>query len=976
MRSFPGLLRQYRTPLITLAALLGLYTAAGFLLLPHLARSAITVYVENTLERRITIGELRFNPYTFEARIDDLRLSEADGAPLLGFGGLVVNADPLLSLLTLSIRLHELRLVAPDLSLVVGADGSINLARLVPPAPEPEPPKAERGLPDIRIATLAVEAGRVGFEDRSRPQPFVTELKPIEFALSRFRTQPDYENDYRFSASSSAGETLAWRGRFTVQPLGSEGEFSVNKLLATTLGDYLQQQLPLRLAGGALDLEGRYRFALRPALELSLDLPTLRLREFAVSAHGSRETPVRIREVAIDALAFSLARREVSVQRVGIDGAQIDVRRAADGSINLQSLLSPSAPAAPATETLTSTDTAAATAPTTSPADAAAPWQVAVNQVEFRDAAIRAEDRAVKPAAKFTIAPLGLRIEGYRSDPGTQLKLAAEAKINDSASLKAAGSLRLQPLDAQIGLSLDGFGLRALQPYLAQATLATLHGGMLGVKGDMAYLAPAGKAAQLRFRGDLKVDDFRASGSGESSSRRDDFARWKQLSIEGIDFRQSPDQLSIARVSLRQPFARVVINPDQTLNVAQILKPSPAAAAGDAATPGASTRSKEAQQKPTPMPVRVKQIRIEDGSAFFADRSIEPSFATGIVKLVGAIDNLSSDPASRATIQLKGQVDRHSPVEISGTSSLLAATQYSDIRLAFRNMELTTFNPYSGKFAGYNIVKGKLTTELSYKFDRRQLEAEHRVIIDQLEFGEATQSKDAVPLPVKLAVALLKDRRGVIDLELPVRGSLDDPEFKYGRLVWKLLGNLMTKIVTAPFAALGSLFGGGADLSYLDFAAGSAELEPEAASKLADLGKALVERPQLKLDVPTEAGEPDRAALARSALAQRLPAEAVEERARLRALEKLHKELLQQSVEFPEGVKEAAARIAYLEPLLLERLMPDDEALRRLGQRRARAVQEALLANPDIAAERLFLTSGRAAASGDNGSVRMELKLE
>lgn len=971
MRSFPGLLRQYRTPLITLAALLGLYSAAGFLLLPHLARSAITGYVENTLERRITIGDLRFNPYTFEARIGDLRLSEADGAPLLGFGGLVVNADPLLSLFTLSIRLHELRLVAPDVSLVVDADGSINLAGLVPPAPEPEPPKSEQGLPDIRIATLAVEAGRVGFEDRSRPQPFVTELKPIEFALSRFRTQPDYENDYRFSASSSAGETLTWRGRFTVQPLGSEGEFSVNKLLATTLGDYLQQQLPLRLAGGALDLEGRYRFALQPALELSLDLPTLRLREFAVSAHGSRETPVRIREVAVDVLAFSLARREVSLQRVGIDGAQIDVRRAADGSINLQRLLSPAAPTAPA-ETRPKTETAEAAAP----AETATPWQVAVNQLEFRDAAIRAEDHAVKPAAKFTIAPLGLRIEGYRSDPETQLKLAAEAKINDSASLKAAGSLLLQPLDAQVGLSLDGFDLRALQPYLAQATLATLHGGMLGVKGDMAYLAPAGKAAQLRFRGDLKVDDFRASGSGESSSRRDDFARWKQLSIEGIDFRQSPDRLSIARVSLRQPFARVVINPDQTLNVAQILKPSPAAAAGGAATPGASTRSKETERKSATMPVRVKQIRIEDGSAFFADRSIEPSFATGIVKLVGAIDNLSSDPASRATIQLKGQVDRHSPVKISGTSSLLAATQYSDIRLAFRNMELTTFNPYSGKFAGYNIVKGKLTTELSYKFDRRQLEAEHRVIIDQLEFGEATQSKDAVPLPVKLAVALLKDRRGVIDLELPVRGSLDDPEFKYGRLVWKVLGNLMTKIVTAPFAALGSLFGGGADLSYLDFAAGSAELEPEAASKLADLGKALVERPQLKLDVPTEAGEPDRAALARSALAQRLPAEAVEERARLRALEKLHKELLQQSVEFPEGVKEAAARIAYLEPLLLERLMPDDEALRRLGQRRARAVQEALLANPDIAAERLFLTSGRAAAAGDEGSVRMELKLE
>src|SRR5262249_42265762 len=160
---------------------------------------------------------------------------------------------------------------------------------------------------------------------------------------------------------------------------------------------------------------------------------------------------------------------------------------------------------------------------------------------------------------------------------------------------------------------------------------------------------------------------------------------------------------------------------------------------------------------------------------------------------------LSSDPNSRAQVKLTGSVDQFSPVDISGTLNLLSTALYTDIGLSFRNMELTTFNPYSGKYAGYDIAKGKLTTELHYKVENRKLDAQHHVVLDQLEFGGATNSKDAVPLPVRLAVALLKDRNGVIDLNLPVGGSLDDPQFRLGPIIWKVVLNTLEKIVTAPF---------------------------------------------------------------------------------------------------------------------------------------------------------------------------------
>jgi hypothetical protein len=220
------------------------------------------------------------------------------------------------------------------------------------------------------------------------------------------------------------------------------------------------------------------------------------------------------------------------------------------------------------------------------------------------------------------------------------------------------------------------------------------------------------------------------------------------------------------------------------------------------------------------MPIRVKRIDIEDSTANFSDHSIEPNFSAGIVKLHGSIVGLSSAPSARAKITLDGQVDQFAPVQIRGEVNPFAATAYTDLSLSFHNMELTTFNPYSGKYAGYSIDQGKLSTDLHYHIENRKLDATHHIVLDQLEFGAATESKQAVPLPIKLAVAILKDRDGVITLDLPeITGTLDDPTFKIGPLVWTFVVDLLKKVITAPFAALGNLFGGGEEMSFIEFPA-------------------------------------------------------------------------------------------------------------------------------------------------------------
>ena len=251
------------------------------------------------------------------------------------------------------------------------------------------------------------------------------------------------------------------------------------------------------------------------------------------------------------------------------------------------------------------------------------------------------------------------------------------------------------------------------------------------------------------------------------------------------------------------------------------------------------------------MPMAIGTLRVIDGSVNYADFWIQPNFAVGIQALNGTVQGLSSDPKSRAKVKLDGKVDRYAPVNINGELNLMSAAVYSDIKMTFKGLELTTMTPYSGHFAGYKIDKGKLSVELSYKVDQRKLDAEQHFVIDQLQLGDAVESPDAVHLPLKLAIALLKDRNGVIDLPLPITGSLDDPQFKVGPIIWHALVNLLEKAVTAPFAAIGRLFGGhGEEMKFIDFAPGSADLDAASKEKLDALTKALQEHDQLKLDVP------------------------------------------------------------------------------------------------------------------------------
>jgi hypothetical protein len=1027
-------LRLFRTRIarivLGVAVVVGLYALAGFVIAPKLLRSKLLEEIPKTLNVRPTVGDIRINPFLFQLDVKNFALAAPDGGKLLGFDRLFVDFD-LSSLWHRAYTFRRIELDAPVLNASVAPDGVINLLVLEPkPTPSPERPKPSgksAPLPAVRIASFKMTRGSVSYEDRSRPSVFAVRLEPITFELRDFTTGVT-GGLFTFTGASKLGEHVEWHGHLSVQPVASDGELHIEGLQARTLWAYLEDQLNFVVASGTFDVQSTYKFSLTDRVNLAVDVAKATVSNLAVRPKGSDTDWVSLPRLDMSGAAIDLAQHSGTVDSLSLTGLKVLAWLEPDGAINLLKLAVPAAPGSASAAGPQGTAAPAAASVTVAPASssvAGTPWKIDLHEFALHEASISAEDRTVQPAAKVLLAPLSLAVQGASLDLARPVKLTLDSKINETGSLALDGELTPRPLAATVKVKLAGIDLTAAQPYIAQHTAMILRSGRLGGGMQISY----GTKPAIRVSGDLYVEKLHSI----DAARHDDLINWERLDVRGLDVQQGPDRLEIAEIEARKPYARVIIESDTSLNVTHVLKgpggghPVPASAAGStpadvattpvavkAATPrrGAKTVTVKTVTVRPPaaepaMPMAIKKIRVEAGRLDFADHSVTPNFSAGIRDLQGTVLGLSSNPSSRAKVDLHGDVDQFSPVSINGEVNVLSAALYTDLTMSFRNIELSIFNPYSGKWAGYDIAKGKLTTDMHYKVVDRKLDAQHHIVIDQLEFGEKTASKDAVSLPVKLAVALLKDRNGVIDLPLPVTGSLDDPKFRLGPIIWKVLVNILEKAVTAPFALLGALFGSGPDLQFIDFRPGSNDLAAAESDKVKGLVKALQERPQLKLEIPiATVPDLDRPALvaatfeaqvaeaqaetqadrqkgARKAAASTAPSsfDQLDPAAKLDVLVRLYARNFGSEPKYPDSVTAikpkpelVAAKIDFLTAALREHVAVGEEQLTALGQQRALVLQRALLTDTGIDPARVFLVVSDKAKQKD-GAVRMELSL-
>jgi uncharacterized protein involved in outer membrane biogenesis len=983
----PALVTRYRYLWIGLAITLLAYTLFGFFAVPRLVESTAKNTVAADYGRQLAIGQVRFNPFSLQLEIDNLSLPDADGSPLIGFRKLLVNLQTS-SLWRRALTFRDISLAEPQVRAVIRPGGALNLADLAP-ADEPAAPAEPEPLPRILIHNLQISDGGVRFEDRDRLEPFIADITPISFTLADFSTHTESGNLYEFDARIFESAQLAWRGTLNAQPMASDGQLAITGLPLPELARYLGDALPVAISAGHGSLRGTYRFSAADeevALELQngdLSLGDLRLRR-----PGDASDYAALPELRLAGIRADLAAQTVDVTRLEVSGGSAEGWIGPDGTPVLAALA----------ERLESRVDEAATSAAASSEDEAPPWTVNVPAISVRGFQMALEDRQVQPPAAFKLDPVNVTVEGFSTRPGTTVRVTSEIVINGKAKLGSAMQVNLDTLATEGTLDLGDFDLTTLQPYVADAAPGLIvSSGTANVKGQVAY-TDAEPEADTRFTGDASVAKMRSV----DKTLQEDFVKWETLDLRGIDYRSKPERLKVGSVALRSPYARVVIGPDQTTNISTVLgepaeSPATNTAAESEAPAGEASAGSPAAEPPA-MPIRIGRVRIDDGSMNFADLSLRPEFRTGIEKLKGTITGLSSDAAARATVEVDGQVGKFSPVTIRGQVNPLAAETFLDMSMTFRNMEMASFTPYSGRFAGYSIRQGKLSLDLNYTVENRQLNANHDIVIDQLELGDKVESEDSVPLPLELAVALLKDKNGVIDLDLPVTGNLDDPQFRIGPIIWKAFVNLLTKAVTAPFALLGGLFGGGGEeeVNLIDFGAGDAALSEAEAEKLTKLVTALTERPGLQLNIPAvySSGTDQPALIERGLQQQVLAAKhdaeksaeeltfdsvAADREDYLRQLKTAFRQVAGRGEKIPdppEGDDDDTpeAAIAVLEDAIRHHVAVAEPELFELARQRAVAVQERLLTGTGVDPTRVFLTSP-AEAKSEGGVVVMELTL-
>jgi hypothetical protein len=286
--------------------------------------------------------------------------------------------------------------------------------------------------------------------------------------------------------------------------------------------------------------------------------------------------------------------------------------------------------------------------------------------------------------------------------------------------------------------------------------------------------------------------------------------------------------------------AKLIIYEDGTINIKEVLKQG---------TESSSDQQKPAKDEKLP-PIKIRRVLLEKGKVQYTDLLLRPQFTALIHELKGVISGLSTDSKSLAAMKLDGRVDEYGLAKIDGSLNPFDPKSNTEVKLVFRNVEMTSLTPYSARFAGYRIASGKLSVDVQYKIKDSKLVGDHRIIMDKLTLGEKVESPGAMNLPLDLALALLKDADGKIDLGLPVSGDIDNPQFSYGQVILKAIVNLFTKIVTAPFAIIARLIGGESEnLDSVGFEPGSVTLPPTEREKLKQIAEALKKRPNLRLEI-------------------------------------------------------------------------------------------------------------------------------
>lgn len=822
-----------------------------------------------------------------EVAIDQLDVRDLSDTPIAALQHAMTTLDDVEPLRG-RFHLGKIRIDGLAANVVRNHDGTINLTSLNganPPAtgaPAPPQPVAATAVeasstapaapPDVSIDSFEMAQSSVKVTDNIGATPAIVSITPIHAQLGYFSLTSGTASSYSLTASLGGGGTIDFKGGVDYAHKQATSTVTIDQIDLPALQSFAQSILAAKVTGGKLSATASVKTDFSSAFNVHVEPASVSLDDFALSTSNGRDKPLQWNKLDIAIGQVDLASRQATINEIRTDGIRVSVIRERDGKLSLVDLL-----AKPAPPPLSRRETAAERRererlererrdrerveererhrgqPVQAKAPAAKPWQFRIASIAIEKTDAEIEDASAPRAVKIALSPLNLHLKDVTSDFAKPFSVDLDGSLNRRGTIKITGTAAIAPLKANLRVVTQRLDLSPADPYVSSHLNATIKSALLTMNGAVG-LAQERKNIRITYRGDVTIGNLATLDKLTSEP----FLRWRALSVTRIDadIGAGPPKVHIGAVALSDFYSRIILNQTGKLNLKDITANPNAApkslteAQPQEQAPAAEATPSSPTGQPIPADIALGRITLQGGKIDYSDFFIQPNYTanlTGITGKVGAFGTRSTSPAD---VELHGQVNGSAPIEITGSVNPLAPTAYVDIKANADGIELTGLTAYSTRYTGYPITKGTLTVNVHYTLDQGNLTADNHIFIDQLTFGDRVANSTATNLPIRLAVSLLKNSKGEIDVDVPVSGSLKDPQFSIGSVILHAFMNLIVKAATSPFSLLSSAFGGGKqDLSYVEFAPGSAALSADSNSRLDTLIQALQERTGLKVNI-------------------------------------------------------------------------------------------------------------------------------
>lgn len=945
------------------------YALLGYFLISPIARDQIVAQLSAQTGRDVVLDELIFNPLALSVTANGFAFKDPDGTDFVAFEQLYLDFE-LSSLFRWSWHFDDISLVKPHIRVTQHADESLNFEDLIVKLSQPDVEAEDVAeedtptvIPAISIASLIIDSGNFIFRDEARPTPDELSFNDLSFSVTDFSTRGNSgeNNSYTFEVSGPSGGRFLWAGKLDFNPLVAEGKLALEGLQLQPLVEFADDRLNFSVPSGEMDISTHYRYEAAEELRLTLSDGAVTLRELQIDDQRNGAQAIRIPELALSSIVLSTIDESMTIGDARIQKPEFNVVMEAEGA-NLETLFIPvDLPAAAAVidtnkASIEVDEVAVSESEPLPDSEASSDWKMLVKVFRLNEAVIAYQDNTLREPAEMRVAPLSLTINNLSPNAEARFNFDGTATLAESGLFTLAGDGQLVPFALHANIGAEKFPLASIQPWLRDGLAVRLPSGELSGQWKLD-VKESGNDVDILLNGASTVNNLALKEeSGEP------LLAFSELRLEGINVDSKATKVEVGKVAFNQLVMSSLIDADGKQSADRIVIPS-ALVAPSAQAP--------AQNEPD-WRVLIGQLTLADSSVAFVNKSVSPNFTMGIYQLAGSMKNLDSTSSTPARLDMKGKVDKYAPFSAKGTLNPLAQRPVIDIEVLIDGYEMTSLTPYTGDYLGYTVRSGQLKLDTTVQLDDTFINSKNSISAANFFLGDKVESENALKVPIKLGLAVLRDRSGVIAMPVVAKGDLSDPSVSARGLILKALGNVLIKAATSPFSMLAGL-AGGADLSGIPFPEGVAEVSEDGRNSLASLVAVMEKRPNLKISLSGSASEQDREALAASALGaelqgddwQGLDAALPERSVRRRILkqyevqgksaEALLPDLTGMSDEQKESAKIEQARTAFLSLQEIRATAVTVDQLQALAASRAQHSKAVLVEEMNMDAGRLFI---------------------